>query len=199
MIKKALCLILLFTILIPNGAVCVSGDTKHDADLKEIFWGKNSTHYDTEELIVLQWATYFAVDCIASSTSKMNDEAGLAILRNYGIEGVPNDVSDFQYKDNKFTNRLSGNFKTYMSLSVSMTDGRELEDIIPNAKYELIKRSGFVYSENYADSPLKKRDMYCFKGGACFDKRFSGKIFDVSDNGRHPVYRYAKPLLIGIR
>ncbi len=102
-------------------------------------------------------------------------------------------------KDNKFTNRLSGNFKTYMSLSVSMTDGRELEDIIPNAKYELIKRSGFVYSENYADSPLKKRDMYCFKGGACFDKRFSGKIFDVSDNGRHPVYRYAKPLLIGIR
>lgn len=105
MIKKALCLILLFIILIPNGAVCVSGDTKHDADLKEIFWGKNSTHYDTEELIVLQWAAYFAVDCIASSTSKMNDEAGLAILRNYGIEGVPNDVSDFQYKDNKFTNQ----------------------------------------------------------------------------------------------
>ena len=95
--------------------------------------------------------------------------------------------------------RFEGNFKMYMSLSISMTDGDELKDIIPNASYELIRRGGFVFSGDYSDDPLKKRDMYCFKSGACFDRRFDGKVFDVSDGGAHPVYRYAKPLLFGIR
>ncbi|MBR1738101.1 MAG: type III-A CRISPR-associated RAMP protein Csm4 [Firmicutes bacterium] len=102
-------------------------------------------------------------------------------------------------RDTEFTDRIKGKFKTYMSLSVSMTDGEELKNVIPNASYELIRRSGFVFSEDYSDDPLKKRDMYCFKGGACFDTRFDGKIFDVSDGGAHPVYRYAKPLLFGIK
>ena len=99
----------------------------------------------------------------------------------------------------KLSTRFERKFKTYMSLSISMTDGEELQNIIGGASYTLIKRSGFVASPSYSDTPLKKRDMYCFKGGACFDKRFAGKVFDVSDEGSHPVYRYAKPLLMGIR
>ncbi|MBQ7264708.1 MAG: type III-A CRISPR-associated RAMP protein Csm4 [Firmicutes bacterium] len=106
---------------------------------------------------------------------------------------------DFVKKENtSLQKRLEGDFKLYMSLSLSMSEGEELKSIMPNASYELIKRSGFVFSENYADTPLKKRDMYCFKSGACFDRRFKGRVFDVSANGKHPVYRYAKPLLFGI-
>ena len=105
MIKKVICLTLILIILVPTGALCVSEDTKHDEDLKEIFWGKYTSYDDTEELIVLQWAVYFAVDCIAKPNSKASDEIGLAKLRGYGIEGVPQQVSDFHYEGNKFENQ----------------------------------------------------------------------------------------------
>ena len=103
--KKYICLLFLLIILIPAKVMCVSGDTEHDTDLKDIFWGKNSAHDDTEELIVLQWAAYFAVDCIASSKSSTSDEYGLALLKNYGVKDVPKHVSAFHYKDNKFENQ----------------------------------------------------------------------------------------------
>lgn len=99
--------------------------------------------------------------------------------------------------DKNMQNRFNGNYKKYMSLSVSMAEN-DLENILKGASYELIKRSGFVASENYADTFLKKRDFYCFKGGSCFEKRFDGSVFDVSAYGGHAVYRYAKPLFIGI-
>lgn len=109
---------------------------------------------------------------------------------------------DYTYKDISDKNLIKtfeGNYKLYMSLSVCMADEKEIDAIIPNASYELIKRSGFVASENYAENPIKKQDFYCFKGGSCFDKKFQGNIFDVSTGGNHSVYRYAKPFLIGIK
>ena len=45
---------------------------------------------------------------------------------------------------------------------------------------------------------LKKNDFYCFKSGSCFKNRFDGNIFDVSCNGAHAVYRYAKPIFISL-
>ncbi len=93
--------------------------------------------------------------------------------------------------------RLGGGSKQ-MTLSLCMAQDAELETALDGAEYELIKRSGFVSSDSYADSPQKKRDFYCFKGGSCFENSFSGDVFDVSAGGAHPVYRYAKPMLIGI-
>lgn len=87
---------------------------------------------------------------------------------------------------------------TYMSLSVSMATDSEIDRVVDGAYYEMIKRSGFVASETYYDTPLKKVDLYCFKGGSCFAKRFAGDVFDVSRGGAHPVYRYAKPMFIAI-
>lgn len=103
--KTFLCLFLICSLLIPSGAICDTLETEHDIDLKEVFFGKNTTQADTEELVVLQWAAYFSVDCIASSNSSASDEKGLAILKSYGVEGVPEQVSAFQYNGNKYANQ----------------------------------------------------------------------------------------------
>lgn len=120
-----------------------------------------------------------------------------------GIGGkVSSGFGKFEYTynelDKAFKERLGTDCSRYMSLSLSMPNEEELTSALDGASYEIIKRSGFVASKDYSDTPLKKQDFYCFKSGSCFTKRFKGGIYDVSCQGRHPVYRYAKPFFIGI-
>ena len=92
----------------------------------------------------------------------------------------------------------SKNSSRYMSLSISMAADSEIGAAVDGAMYKLIKRSGFVYSESYADTFLKKRDFYMFGAGSVFNNHFSGDIFDVSLGGKHPVYKYGKPIMLGL-
>ena len=95
--------------------------------------------------------------------------------------------------------RLEGSGDRYMSLSVALPTDAELEKVMDGAEYLLCRRSGFVSSENYAPEQMRKKDLYVFKSGSCFASRFGGDIYDVSDNGGiHPVYRYAKPMLLEV-
>lgn len=86
----------------------------------------------------------------------------------------------------------------YMLLSTALPAENELEQVLEHAEYQLLKRSGFVASEDYADLQMRKRDLYVFQSGSCFEKTFSGQIVDVSDAGRHPVYRYAMGIFVGV-
>ena len=85
-----------------------------------------------------------------------------------------------------------------MSLSVCLPNDDEIERAMEGASYRLVRRGGFVSSTDYADTLLRKRDLFVFQAGACFEKRFSGSIIDVSIGGKHPVYRYAKPLFMEV-
>ena len=95
----------------------------------------------------------------------------------------------------QYLNRKSDRF---MLLSSSLPADDELESALEDASYLLSKRSGFVASDQYADEWQKKRDLYVFAAGSCFKNRFAGDIFDVSMGGNHPVYRYAKPMFMGV-
>ncbi len=87
----------------------------------------------------------------------------------------------------------------YMSLSVSLPRADELEAVLAGAEYMLCKRSGFVASGQYASKQMRKRDLYVLKAGACVAARYQGDIYDVSGgDGGHPVYRYAKPMLMEV-
>lgn len=86
----------------------------------------------------------------------------------------------------------------YMTLSVALPREEEMELSIKNAHCLLGKRSGFVASDSYAEEYRKKRDLYVFTAGSCFEHLFEGDIYDVSIGGNHPVYRYAKPLFVGV-
>lgn len=94
--------------------------------------------------------------------------------------------------------RLEGSWNRYMTLSLSLPKEEELQDAIKDADYSVMKRSGFVASETYADEQMRKRDLYVFSAGSCFTKKYSGDVYDVSGNGRHPVYRYAMPMFMGV-
>ena len=97
-----------------------------------------------------------------------------------------------------FEAHLKNKTSRQILLSVALPKEDELESALDKASYQLLKRSGYVASENYADEWKKKKDLYVFSAGSCFEQRFEGDIYDVSDNGKHPVYRYAKALFLGV-
>lgn len=92
----------------------------------------------------------------------------------------------------------AGSATVLMSLSVSLPKEDEMAQVIPGASYGLVKKSGFVQSENFDTNQRRKKDLFCFLAGSCFGKKFSGDVFDVSLGGAHPVYRYAKPLFMEV-
>lgn len=83
-------------------------------------------------------------------------------------------------------------------LSVALPRDEELECALNGASYQLSKRSGFVASSVYADEWRKKKELFVFVSGSCFEQLFEGDVYDVSDGGSHPVYRYAKSLFMGV-
>lgn len=87
---------------------------------------------------------------------------------------------------------------TVMTLSVSMCDDSDLEKVLDGASYLMMKRSGFISSATYAQTPLKKQDFYCFKSGSVFKGCFNGVLKDVSVKGNHPVFRYAMPVFMEV-
>ena len=86
-----------------------------------------------------------------------------------------------------------------MTLSVSLPTDDELESALEGAEYLLIKRSGFVASEEYAKEQRRRRDLYVLKAGACIRRPYQGDVYDVADpDGGHPVYRYARPMFMEV-
>ena len=107
---------------------------------------------------------------------------------------------DYQVKTvgQDLVDKLTAPHSYYMSLSVCLPDENELASVLEGSYYMIRKRSGFVLSETYAPESRRKKDLYVFAAGSCFSRRFSGSVADVSNRGTHPVYRYAKPLWLGV-
>lgn len=101
---------------------------------------------------------------------------------------VPNDLAV----------RLEGKYQHYMALSVCMAGEEELDEVTEHGCYQMKKRSGFTDSGMKKEDVYRKRDRYVFAAGSCFEKKFDGVIFDVSRDGVHPVYRYAKAMWMGV-
>lgn len=85
-----------------------------------------------------------------------------------------------------------------MTLSNALPTEEEMQGVLDDASYRILKRSGFVSSSAYAKEQRKHRDLYVFSAGSCFKTKFAGDIYDVAMNGNHPVYRYAKPFFVGV-
>ncbi|MDR1733809.1 MAG: type III-A CRISPR-associated RAMP protein Csm4 [Oscillospiraceae bacterium] len=85
-----------------------------------------------------------------------------------------------------------------MNLSLGMAQDAELPHVLQGASYLLKRRTGFVYSEDYSETPRRKRDFYAFVAGSVFRAPFAGDVFDVANGGAHPVWRYAAPIFLGL-
>lgn len=88
---------------------------------------------------------------------------------------------------------------TYMTVSLSLPEREQLEDVLKDSRYGLIRRGGFISSSTYAARQVKKKESYMFRSGSVFNKTFNGELLDVSSKGSHPVWRYAKPLFLEVK
>lgn len=147
---------------------------------------------------------YFIVGAETEAIKNMVED----IMYSLSYTGIGGKISaglgkfDYEYIDENslLTSKLKARGSLYTSLSISMAKEKEIEKVVEGASYELIKRSGFIASEKAFDTPIKKRDFYCFKGGSCFNSKFEGDVFNVSSSSsKHEVYRYAKPMLLSLK
>lgn len=81
----------------------------------------------------------------------------------------------------------------WITLNTSFPTDEELEEVISTAAYALCRRGGFVDGMGY-----KKRTIYAFAAGSCFEKRFSGEVANVAPEGCRPAYRLLKPIFLGV-
>lgn len=100
--------------------------------------------------------------------------------------------------DQQLIDKLNNPAKKYILLNDALPIENEMEKAIEDAQYMLVKKSGFVSSCNYSLEQRRKIDMYLVKAGSVFIHRFGGDVYDVSEGGSHPVYRYAKPMFLGV-
>ena len=49
-----------------------------------------------------------------------------------------------------------------------------------------------------ADSARKKKTQYFLAAGSLLPRRFEGDLYEVGPGGAHPVYRYGRPILLGV-
>lgn len=97
-----------------------------------------------------------------------------------------------------YRRRLEDKTGKNMLLSVALPQQEEMEGALEEASYMLVKRSGFIDSQTFASELQKKRDLYVMGSGSIVKYRFKGDVYDIAPAGKHPVYRYAKPLFLGV-
>ena len=86
-----------------------------------------------------------------------------------------------------------------MLLTTSLPKEAELSSAMEGASYLLTRRGGFVQSDHFSEEMRKKQVQYFFQAGSVFRHRYEGDLYDVSGGvGSHPVYRYSKPLFLGV-
>lgn len=85
-----------------------------------------------------------------------------------------------------------------MLLTSSLPRDDELEKSLDGASYLLVRRGGFAMSETFAPTPTKKRTQYFFRAGSTFYHRYDGDVYIVGKGAAHSVYRYSKPIFLGV-
>ena len=88
--------------------------------------------------------------------------------------------------------------KRYLLLSASLPNDNELEKLLPTAEYRLIRRSGFVQSEDYSPESRKKIPQIFLAAGSVLENKFSPVLYEVGQTGQHPVYRFSAPVFLGV-
>lgn len=83
-------------------------------------------------------------------------------------------------------------------LSTALPQKQQLETVLEGATYTLIRRGGFIDSQNLKNGPKRKKDLYVFAPGSCFKTAFSGQIQEEETGEAHPVFRYEKALFLGV-
>ena len=184
------------------------------------------THYEqTKAAVPMQGDTMpyqvglfrFAPDCglyfICGFTEDGQDEDLEYLLDWLGATGIGGKVSSGYGKfhvvqklclntpsdaQTKWLRRaLSANRAPYLLLTTSLPQTDEMDHALEGASFQLVRRSGFMASDR-VETPLKKKTQYALSAGSVLQNRYHGALYDVDLSEVHPVYRYSKPIFMGV-
>ena len=93
--------------------------------------------------------------------------------------------------------RLCSRPAPYLLLTSSLPQDAELDAALQDGSFQLIRRGGFLASEQ-VETPVKKRSQHFLAAGSVLHHTYQGAVYDVGIAVGHPVYRYAKPLFLGV-
>lgn len=162
---------------------------------------------------------YFSQDCglyfiSACSEDALQDEVQclLTLLQYSGIGGkISSGLGKFEIvdtidldepfdEDTEWLNRalLHADAPVQMTLSACLPADDELEAALDGAEYQMIRRGGFISDPMNGSAPQKKRAQAVFQAGSTFRRRFQGQLSEVGASAGHAVYRYNRPLWVGV-
>ena len=135
-----------------------------------------------------------------NSLSFMND--AMRLLSASGIGGsVSSGWGHFTYQECEPSSDMKNALDNqqaplHMLLSVGFP-AEEEAGVMENARYLLIRRSGFTAGRN--EQAIKKKTTWLLSPGSILTRRFDGIMEDVSISlSPHPVWRCAKTLMMGV-
>ena len=159
--------------------------------------------------------TYFHKDaglfCLVEAYDNVLDEI-LNLFQKLGEDGLGTDknIGGGKFEVEK-ADSINFDFvnspDSSMLLSLFIPNDEEIEQLdLPNAKYELVLRGGYMAGSGVDDfRHLRKKSIYAFNVGSVFPStsKLNGKVVDLqpswNDERMHPVYRSGKPFVVPMK
>lgn len=174
-------------------------------------YGEDATPY---QVGLYQFMEECGLYFLAGLKTAQQEQLLLSLLNGLGLSGLGGKTSSgcgrFHVEDSILLNEYFDEQTQWLYESLTQASERsllvtsslprddELTQSMVGAAYQMIRRAGFVSSDTYAPAPLKKKTQYFLKAGAVLARRFEGDLYSVGGCGSHPVFRYSKPMFLGV-
>ena len=83
-------------------------------------------------------------------------------------------------------------------LTTSLPRPEELESALDGACFQMVRRAGFARPASEETRDRKKRVQYFLTSGSVLCRRFSGSLYPVGANDKDFVFRYGRPVFLGL-
>lgn len=175
---------------------------------------------DGEDTLPYQVGVFrFAPDCglwfIAGCQTEEQGEKLEKLVTLLGLGGLGGKVTagygkfqinDYIYLNEPFDGQTSWLYEglcredssSYLLLTTSLPSEEELDELIPDATFQLTRRGGFVQSASNGAQGRKKRTQYFLSAGSMLPSRFRGQLYEVGEGASHSVVRFSSPVLLGV-
>ena len=180
----------------------ITGFTKSRTDVKACI-ARDGTDTKPFEVSCAVFEENCGLYGIIGYENKEDIKSILKLLESVGISGIGGQTSrgfgkfTLQTAENKFiTENINSEKNYYMLMTSSIPKEDEMEKALDDAYYNLIRRGGFSLSPY--QNTFKKQTQYYLVSGSVLKNKFDGDVFKVGENGSHDIYRYSKPLFLGV-
>lgn len=197
------------TVYVPDDAAFGKTDGRTRAAIQD---GEDTRPYQVETFCFFpDCGLYFLAGC---ETKEQSDELKL-LVQTLGLSGIGGKVStglgtfavdrmislrgaqdpQLNWLDKALSCSAPAH---YLLLTTALPREDELSVVLEDTQYQLVRRGGYIQSDTFSATPQRKCTQYFLAAGAMLTQPFTGALYNTVKAGKHPVYRYAKPMLLGV-